>query len=265
MTHATSIAMTNSGAIIDILEKCRKATCNGIAVYSIYDAICIARGFRAAHAHTCYMRILKNHPRLTASATIKFPGQGQRPTPVASETMCADIVRLVVGSSRLPLDNRRAIVGDTQYIPVRTYIEEEIHGVIEKAFSHEDILRQYNVGRFRVDMYFPVHNLAIECDEDGHKGYEEGADLSRQEYITSELKCSWIRYNPYDADFNIFRLINSIVTALSGETKLRHDLAMEAEKTRQIEAAEKTCQEKEKTRQMELELEILRLKMSISM
>lgn len=41
---------------------------------------------------------------------------------------------------------------------------------------------QYPVGNYRIDLYIPKYNLAIEIDEEEHK-YKKDYDLKRQSYI----------------------------------------------------------------------------------
>jgi very-short-patch-repair endonuclease len=207
------MATSHASTFTEILTKCRKVTLEAKEVYSVYDAIMMACGTSSRHVFTCYSRMMKLH-HLPAHQTHQFPGRGQRLTPVASESQCFDIVRLILGSSRLPLDHRRAILGDVGYVPVKTYVEVEIHNNVMKALSHEDIILQYDVGVYRVDMYFPKYRIAVECDENGHPYYDGETEKSRQEYITQKLGCTWIRYNPYDENFDVFRLINTILTQM---------------------------------------------------
>ena len=63
-------------------------------------------------------------------------------------------------------------------------------------------------------MYFKDYNLSVECDEYHHKIDE---DIIRQNYIEEKLKCSFIRYKPYEKEFNIFKLINDIYKFISAK------------------------------------------------
>jgi hypothetical protein len=47
---------------------------------------------------------------------------------------------------------------------------------------------------------------------------------STAEYITGELGCRWVRYNPYAADFDIFDIIRRILdSAIITRTPLRRN------------------------------------------
>ena len=70
---------------------------------------------------------------------------------------------------------------------------------------------QYTVDGYRIDLYFPIHKLAIECDELGHKDRDIGYEVTRQKYIETKLGCTFIRYNPDAKEFDIFSVINSIM------------------------------------------------------
>ena len=41
---------------------------------------------------------------------------------------------------------------------------------IMKVFAKEEILLQYSVLSYRINLYFPKHRLVIEVDEKGHEG-----------------------------------------------------------------------------------------------
>ena len=34
-----------------------------------------------------------------------------------------------------------------------------------QAFNREEMIRQFSVGKYRINLYFPRYKLAIECDE----------------------------------------------------------------------------------------------------
>jgi very-short-patch-repair endonuclease len=194
----------------DILEKCRTVCLNGVDMYSVYDALGAAYGLESTRNCTkIFTRLQKRYelPRVM----YKFAGRRQRDTPIASAAQCMDIIRLSFAGSRIPLDERREILQDPEYIPVQTYSEVEIHSNVAKALRHTCVVMQHSVGPYRVDMYLPEYRIAVECDEYGHPAYNQEDDATRQAYITEALQCTWIRYDPYDADFDIFKLIGDIV------------------------------------------------------
>jgi very-short-patch-repair endonuclease len=94
-------------------------------------------------------------------------------------------------------------------------IECETLNMIIKSFNGENMIKQYVVLNYRVDLYLSDYNICIECDEPQHeqKIYE---DIEREVNIITYLnsvhkfKCIFIRYKPFDKDFCIFNVINQI-------------------------------------------------------
>lgn len=67
-------------------------------------------------------------------------------------------------------------------------------GAILKAFECETIEMQFNIGSYRIDLYFP--------DEFGHSDRTQAA---RQMYIEKHLSCKFARFNPDAKDFDVFK------------------------------------------------------------
>lgn len=55
-----------------------------------------------------------------------------------------------------------------------------------------EYIPQYSVGNYRIDLYIPKFNLAIEIDEEEHK-YKKEYDCKRQNYIENQIHCKFIR------------------------------------------------------------------------
>ncbi len=81
---------------------------------------------------------------------------------------------------------------------------------IQKAFKTETIELQKKVDRYRIDVYFPDYNLAIECDEFGHVQRNQEEEKERQKYLEKKLSCTFIRYNPDDSKFDVLDVISDI-------------------------------------------------------
>ena len=64
---------------------------------------------------------------------------------------------------------------------------------IMDVFKGEEMLTQFNVDGYRIDLYFPRHKLAVECDEFGHKDRDIECEVRRQKYIESKLGCQFIQ------------------------------------------------------------------------
>jgi very-short-patch-repair endonuclease len=85
---------------------------------------------------------------------------------------------------------------------------------IMTAFDGEDMIEQFVIGKYRVDLYFPVYKVAIECDENDHKGRDIDKETERQSFITEQLSCQWVRFNPHGDQFSIAKVTNAIFVAI---------------------------------------------------
>ena len=92
--------------------------------------------------------------------------------------------------------------------------ESESLGAIMKAFSGEKMQKEHTVLNYRIDLYFPDYNLAIECDENGHDDRSPAEEKRRHKRISKKIDCQWLRFNPDKDDFNIFEVINQIFTII---------------------------------------------------
>jgi very-short-patch-repair endonuclease len=88
-----------------------------------------------------------------------------------------------------------------------TCIETDSLKSIIDTFSGERIIKQFKINKYYVDLYFKEYNLAIECDENHHN---ISYDNNRENEIIDELNCVFIRYKPFEKDFNIFNVLNKI-------------------------------------------------------
>jgi len=95
---------------------------------------------------------------------------------------------------------------------IYTYIETDTLKCILDAFYGEEMIQQYKVKQYLIDLYFPKYKLAIECDESGHyREIMKNNDIIRENNIKTEITdIYFIRYRPEEKYFNIFKLINSI-------------------------------------------------------
>lgn len=76
--------------------------------------------------------------------------------------------------------------------------------ILEVALMVFDIrgIREYKVLNYRIDYYIPSLNIAIEYDENNHKGYSYEQHEGRQKEIEKELGCRFIRVTD-EKEYNI--------------------------------------------------------------
>ena len=89
--------------------------------------------------------------------------------------------------------------------------EQEYIGTIVEAFHDLKSYKQFTVGSYRIDLYFPDQSLAIECDEFNHTDRDLKYEKERQRFIENELKCKFIRFNPDSKDFSVHHKVVRII------------------------------------------------------
>ena len=77
-------------------------------------------------------------------------------------------------------------------------------------FDGEPMQQQFSVGLFRIDLYLTRLKIAVECDEHDHKDRDSQREHDRQKFITEQLNCQWVRFNPHDNFFSIASIANRI-------------------------------------------------------
>ena len=97
--------------------------------------------------------------------------------------------------------------------------EQTVLKSIKDAFEGEDMQTQYTVIDYRIDLYFHKHKLAIETDELGHTDRNLDNEIERQKALERELDCVFVRINPDEKDFSIFKEINKIQRHIKKSTK----------------------------------------------
>jgi very-short-patch-repair endonuclease len=125
-------------------------------------------------------------------------------------------VRRLLAKSRKPAAAVLAkafgmLVHDNHYVCVEaaalTFLSQALKGL--------SMRQQFHVGRYRIDLYFPKHKLALECDEEGSHGLGRvSQDHERQKYIEKQLKCTFLRFCPQQQGFSMAGLLNSVLRGL---------------------------------------------------
>lgn len=91
--------------------------------------------------------------------------------------------------------------------------EQQCLSVITDVFKTEKFEDQYNVGKYRLDLYFPEHKIVIECDENGHESRKPWDEKERMDFVNKELNIDnsyWVRFNPDEYGFEMSRVVGNI-------------------------------------------------------
>ena len=97
--------------------------------------------------------------------------------------------------------------------------EQSVLKSVMDAFEGEKMQTQYSVLGYRIDLYFHDYKLAVEVDEKGHRDRIIDQEVRRQKALEKELGCEFIRINPDEENFNIFKAINEIHRHIKELTK----------------------------------------------
>ena len=97
--------------------------------------------------------------------------------------------------------------------------EQAVLRSIKDAFEGEDMQTQYAVIGYIIDLYFHKHKLAIEVNELRHANRNLNNEIERQKALEGELNYVFIKINPNEKDFIIFKEINKIHRRIKKSTK----------------------------------------------
>jgi hypothetical protein len=92
--------------------------------------------------------------------------------------------------------------------------EQNTIGPISQAFGHLKPIRQFSIGNYRIDLYFPKERIAVECDENGHTDRDPMYEQQREEFIKEQLNCKFFRFNPDCKKFNIYKTIQKLMVLI---------------------------------------------------
>jgi len=81
-------------------------------------------------------------------------------------------------------------------------IESDTLKCIIDSFKGQEIILQYKINRYLLDLYFPKYKIIIECDENNHTKIKNKLnDIEREIEIKNLIKnCTFIRYMPDEKD-----------------------------------------------------------------
>lgn len=211
--QAHAIRMTPDGkqaSVIDLigvicfLDNANKLTSNAADKASVY-----------------WNRLRREHEHVGAlSMDFKFKGRGQRYTPVMLLEQLPLLIRKLVCKMRRSMKWKREMLAaygcstEDVDLEARVFVEAEIMPHLIKAFAACDPRPQFSIGPYRIDLYLAKPKIAVECDENGHSGYDRLAEASRESLIKQALGCSFVRFNPQAHGFGVSDAMAAVVKAL---------------------------------------------------
>ena len=88
--------------------------------------------------------------------------------------------------------------------------EHEYILAIKETFHYLTCYTQFRIDQYRLDLFIKELNLVIECDEYGHRDRDPYKEQEREDYVRDRIGCDFVRFNPDEPGFNIFRVIGDI-------------------------------------------------------
>jgi very-short-patch-repair endonuclease len=110
---------------------------------------------------------------------------------------------------------------DFFYVP----LESSLVHFLQTVYKDEKLIHQYKVDPYKIDLYFPDYNLAIECDEYLHI-FQKEDETKREKYIKDKLDCEFIRFKQNKKNEYLPELINKINKIIEKNklTKYRYEI-----------------------------------------
>ena len=122
--------------------------------------------------------------------------------------------------SRKPNSNKLAKLLKLPIHNKRNYHETQILHNLFEFFDSSNIkyIHQHSVKHedtyYLIDCYLPQHKIAIEIDERGHRDRCQIYEKCRENYIKKTLGCTFVRCNPDDPKFSIYKFIGDITNKI---------------------------------------------------
>ena len=136
---------------------------------------------------------IRSHCKKANDYTPRQNGAPVNPTPM--KIIPEREVISLISKSKTDAANAAAwilsILPTKNYVPIIIRDEMVALKTIEQALGVE-LIRQYNVGPFRIDGYDKNNNVAYEVDEQSHNGKEK-KDKAREDFIKGSIGCKFVR------------------------------------------------------------------------
>ena len=182
---------------------------DGKILYQAHD-IAVAVGYRKVHDIN-YRVNNSDMPKLTRILTrIKVKAKNRNKAYYRkTHVHCMDtegVVQFVQRSKCSTIKNKTRLLKflgiNSPYVVIRERPEisfvQLLHDVLQEF--NVDYIDQYKCGDYKIDLYIPDYNIAIEYDEFDHKDRNKSFEYRRELYIMSTLGCTFCRLSSYDSD-----------------------------------------------------------------
>lgn len=160
-----------------------------------------------ALGYTNPSKALQDHVSGEYSQQLDLGRRGKKPVFISQEGL-----EMLVANSKML--KARKIAAQLDFKIKTLSCEQNYIGIIASALRSLNPIYQFFINGYRVDLYFPEHRIAVECDERGHIDRDKKMEISRQDAITKSLGCRFIRFNPHQNGFNVGDVIHEILATI---------------------------------------------------
>jgi very-short-patch-repair endonuclease len=197
----------------DRSDEIRNCIKDEIIYLSVYDILKIIGCINPRQAFSGLKQKYSETKQLNITM-FKFPGKGQKFTPILEEKSITTLIELSLASKQFSSDTKKKWLEKIKsnyvlFMAIQT--EAELICIIQKSFRNHETIKHYYVKPYNLDLYFLKEKIAVECDERNHVSYDKDKEEERKIYITKKLDCLWIRFDPYNKRFNIGNVIADIM------------------------------------------------------
>lgn len=156
--------------------------------------------------HSNMRSLISRYPEVDKKKVRRSTRGGPQQVVYISE---AAVKRLCIYSRKLVPDELAVYLNIAVHETKYNSVEGDTIAKIMSTFCGEEMVPQYAVNNYRIDLYFPKYQIAVECDEEHHKRYK-AKDEEREAYIKQKLGCTFVRYEPHDENFQMEAVCNRI-------------------------------------------------------
>jgi hypothetical protein len=179
--------------------------------FSVFDLIRIAGGKK--NPRDTWKSLCEQYAECADFACgYKFKGKGQRETPVASAKNSKIILDFLFG---------------TRPSPKNQQILSMLKSVFWMFCPESEFYVKGKKQTYRIDIFLRSANVAIECDEHGHRHYDQEKDRARQSDIEQTLGCRFVRFDPYSANYDDLLLLERVANAVGIDDLSRYMILQE--------------------------------------
>lgn len=205
---------------LEELGACVRFTeCGRVSLYDLFKMMNITSNEKKQLQK--YKACVRHHAITNLSPTLRWNKEDRSTSTIkgAKETPCADIEHTLMflayflpRADNLPEKEVQRLLAcfeltDVTFLPVN---EKSIMSDLTAAFPWPCVT-QFAIGSYRIDLYIPRFKIAIECDEFQHTAYNKIDEEERETFITEQLTCRWVRFDPYTENFSIFEVIRQVL------------------------------------------------------